>query len=255
MTKDHTTITISWTHFLFIGLISILVLLFPILIILVMMPLTIISLILSGYPIDFSKYSFLKKKNVIIPFLHFLHQLGVLNFFISLNSIVFYTITKIYYIFFFFCYGLTFLYFLVSRYYFYHLVVLKENFSTLALFLIYFLLFLTFCGSYLRTLINVSSIIVVVTRRYLPDLLDHVLRVDPSDIPPPEPKRSLFSFSRNTHNHHYPPQPKNTTWGRAGILIACGGLLVSSITDYHTSQQTQEAIRQTQEARRSNSRV
>lgn len=119
----------------------------------------------------------------------------------------------------------------------YHSIVLKEDFSTTALIVIYFFLVLTFCGSYLRTRINVSSIVVAVTRRHLPDLLDPVLRVDPSDIPPPEPKRSLFSFSLNTHNHHYPQQLKNTTWGRrTGILIACSGLLVSSFTFYHTSQ-------------------
>jgi hypothetical protein len=40
--------------------------------------------------------------------------------------------------------------------------------------------------------------------------------------------------------------------GRAGILIACGGLLVSGITFYHTSQQTAELRRQTLEFERQN---
>jgi len=56
---------------------------------------------------------------------------------------------------------------LVTRYYFYHKVVLSEDFLFLGLGLIYLLLFFSFLGSYLRVLINISQIVCIVARTIL----------------------------------------------------------------------------------------
>jgi len=238
-----TNISISVYHFWFIGLAALLVIFFPVFWLLIIMPLTIISLLLVGFPFDFAHYFSFHKQNLVVPVLKFLAELNILKFFITLYSLVFYTITKVYLFFCLFCYGLTLLYMLVSRYYFYHKFVLREEFSLSSIWLICLLLFIGFCGSYLRILINVSIIIVAATRQYMPELLDPLLRVEPPDLPSGSNK-SLFSFSYNNHNHHYPPQPKTTTWGRLGIFVALGGVVISGATYYHMQRQTYEFTRQ-----------
>src|SRR5271167_2187986 len=129
--QSFVTITnISLYHFLFIGVGSLLVLFFPMFWLIIIMPVTIISLILTDLPFKVLNYFSLQKRSLILPMLNLLNELNILRFFISLYSIVFYTITKVYYFFFFFCYGLTIVYIITSRYYFYHKVVLREEFSS-----------------------------------------------------------------------------------------------------------------------------
>ncbi len=231
-------------HLIFILIISALTQIFPMLWLIFFMPLTILSLVLGGIPYYIQPY--FPRVNLILPILEILGELNILKFFITLHSLVFYSITKIYLYFFVFCNVFTILYMIVSRYNFYHKVVLREDFSFDTSLVIGLLLFISFCGSYLRILINVSNVVVAVVRHYAPDLLDPLLRVQPEELPPGS-HRSLFHFSRNTHNNHYPPQPKSVTWGRAGFFIACGGMVLGGVTAYYTARQTYAMERQTLE--------
>lgn len=236
-------ISVSIYHLWLIGTGAFFVMLFPITWILLIMPLTIISLLLAVAGMPSYYFPKINPNTIVLPTLRFLKELNLLEFFTKLYMIVFYTKTRIYYNFRNICYGLTIVYMLVSRYYFYHQVVLREEFSYMALLVISLLLFVSFLGSYLRLLINVSQIIGVITRYYTPELLDPVLRVEPPELPPSSHK-SLFSFSHHTNNHYYPPQSKGVNWGRFGFIVACGGMLISGATYYHTTRQTYEFKRQ-----------
>ena len=244
------SITVSIVHFGIIALISLIIFLFPLMWLMFFMPLTVISLLLGAVPSYIQPY--FPKINIILPLLALLRELNLLKFFIDLHSLVFYTITKVYLFFFIFCYGLTFLYMAISRYNFYYKIVLREEFSYAGAFIIGSLIFFSCCGSYLRMLINVSNIIVIVTRRYSPELLDPLLRIDPPDLPPGSQQKGIFNFSRNTFNNHYPPAPKATNWGHFGVVAAVGTLLLSGATYYHTARQTIAAERQTYEFKRQN---
>lgn len=247
-----TSISVSSSHFYFIGVVSLIMLLFPISWLVFFMPLTFLSLILVGVPTYIQPY--LSNINIILPILQMLQKINILPFFITLHSIVFYTQLRIYQFFVIFCYGLTILYMLVGRYVFYHKVILHHEFSYGTLIIISTLLFISFCGSYLRMLINISNILVIITRQYAPELLDPLLRMYPPDFPPGT-KRSLFSFSRHTHNHnhnHYPPLPKTTGWSRIGVIAACTGVAISSAALYFTRQQYLEAQKQTLELKQQN---
>ena len=250
--SDHTSfppitnISVSIIHICLIVIGAVFVVIFPITWTLLVMPLTIISLVLgiAGVP-NFVQNYFPKinVNTVILPTLRFLKEISLLDFFIKLYMVVFYTEPKIFFYFRNFCYGLTVVYMLVSRYYFYHKVVLREEFSIGSITIICLLLFVSFFGSYLRILINVSQLVCIIARYYAPELLDQILRAEPPDLPP-SPRNSLFSFSKHVHNHYHPPQPKGFAWARLGFFVACGGMMISGATYYHTRLQTYEFKRQ-----------
>jgi hypothetical protein len=243
-------ITVPFFHFFLIGIGALITMFFPIFWLIFIMPLTVISLILV-FPCVI-QYVF-PRRNLIVIILNFLIEVNVFKFLTNLHSIVFYTKTKIYIMFVIFCYGLTIFYILVSRYNFYHKIVLRETFSFSTTLIIGVFLFIGLCGSYLRILINLSNIVVLAARAYVPEILDPILKVEPADYPINTP-RNFLGFSKHTHNHnHYhPPQPKTTGWSRFGVIAALGTLAVGSATYYHTRLQTAELQKQTQEFKRQN---
>ena len=247
-------ISVSIIHICLIVVGALFVVVFPITWTLVIMPLTIISLLLAiaGVPSFVQNYfPKINANTVVLPTLRFLKEISLLDFFTKLYMVVFYTEAKIFFYFRNFCYGLTIVYMLVSRYYFYHKVVLRDELSFVSITFICLLLFVSFLGSYLRILINVSQLVCIIARCYAPELLDPVVRVEPPEIPPSSHK-SLFSFSKHTHNHYHPPQTKGVNWGRFGFFVACGGMIISGATYYHTTLQTAAAQRQTYEFKRQN---
>ncbi len=158
-------IDFSIFHLFFISIFSLFMLVFPGSWLILIMPLTILSLLLGAGP--FFIQPFLTNTPITIATLRFLSEIKLMNLFSILYTATFYTQAKTYYNIRNICYGLTILYMLVTRYYFYHKVVLSEDFSFLGLGLIYLLLFFSFLGSYLRVLINISQIVCIVARTIL----------------------------------------------------------------------------------------
>jgi len=242
-------ISINLIHITLIVLLFLITFFLPNVWIVIILPMTIISLVFGIYPSYIQP--FFPKANIIYPLLDIMKQLKILSFFFDLHMLVFYTKTKIYYFFFIVCFGLTAMYLFASRYNFYKVYIWKEAYSFSGGIFIATLLFLGVLGSYLRTLINFSNIIVAIVRVYAPELLDPILRVEPPDLPPGS-NRSLFNFSKNTYNYHYPPQPKSAAWGRGSFIFAGVSTLIGVGTYYHMSRQTALAEQQLAESQRQN---
>jgi len=240
-------ISVSMYHILFIVFVATLTILFPTFWLLFILPLTVVSLCLAFSPFYFGHLS---QARIIVPFLEILQKLSILKFFVTLHSLVFYTKTKVYLWFLFGCHGLTLFYILLSRYYFYHTVILKEVFSFDTIGIVTIGLIIGFFGSYLRILITFSQLIIFFARKFTPEELPSLLRVDPHDFPQ-APNRSIFHYSKNINNYHR-PLPKNAHWGKAGFFLGFGSLVISGATYYHVAQQTEEARIQTLEFRTQN---
>lgn len=245
--------SVSKFHFIFLALISLCTLLFPYAWFILVLPIIILITVfnLTNY-MDY----FYPKVKLVLPLLELLQYFNILNFLFELHSIVFYSIQKIYYCFLLSCHISIIVYAGVSRYNFYHKIVLNENLSIECNLLLGVLLFFSFSGCYLRILTILSSILVSIIRVHKPELLNPLLRVEPGDFPPGSNK-SIFSFSKNTYHYHYPPGPKLNAWAKAGIITgiitAVGTMVTYELTRQQTDlqrRQTQEAIRQTAAAER-----
>jgi|SRR5579871_2422108 len=236
----------SWRHFCVVAFIVVLTFLFPRFWTIIILPIIILSFSLAGLPFGLFK----PKENSTKTLLQFLAEINVLKFFSNIHLLMYYSKQKIFVPLFILIHLLTLAYFCVSRYNFYHVVVLHEVYSIEKQFVILALLYITFAGYYFRLLVMLSTLIVMITRHLIPSLLPPILRVEPGDIPPEGPHKSIFSYTRTTHNHHYSPQPKMGMAGRAAIAGSVAGVVIAGVTLYYTHGQTLEARRQTLEARR-----
>jgi len=235
---------------------SLIVIFFPIVWVIIGFPLITISLALGMAAVPENCYRFLNRfinipnfNSLIKTILSLMNLYDLLPIFTKLYLIIFYTTPQTYYNIRNFCYGLTILNILVSRYYFYHKIILHQVFSYSELTLITFLIFISYLGIYLRMAINSSIILTFLIKVYMPQLSHPVLRVEPPDLPPGKSSKTFNLFNLNNsnhhhnHNHHY--APKNINWARCGLAVACLSLCISGATYYHVSQQTLEARRQT----------
>jgi len=251
---DETVITfntyIPFVHLTIIFIISLLTVMYPKFWMFCVMPLIFLSLAISYGPFI---QMFFPKKNIVLLILKALKETQILDTAQKLHLLVFYTETKLYLLFASFCFGNTLMYMVVSRYNFYHKVVLHEHFTFGFSFLIITLLIIGFAGSYLRTLIGISNVIVSASRAYNPDLLFPILRTEPADYPPDTPnsqRYSLFSFERHQHHHNHLPKIKSTNWSKLTFFGTLAGLAISMAAYHHISKQTDAALRSADEAKR-----
>ncbi len=100
--------------------------------------------------------------------------------------------------------------------------------------------------SYARTLINISTSLLLLARQYTPELLEPWLLTDVDNTPPPATTsptsnhNSLFTYVRNNHNHHYPLPPKRGIWTRYGFWFGLGALVTSGGLVYYVKTQADD---------------
>lgn len=196
----------------------------------------------------------------LIKILNFAYNYGILNFLGRLHVFMFYCDGTKFFIRAFMIHLMSFIYILLTRYYFYNFVFLHNApFTGIRYCLFLFFSFICLIAVYIRFLITLSIICINHIEILLPELLSNILKVEPS-LPldsalshSPMHPRSLIHFSyHNNNNHHHYPKPRMSSWGKFGIGLGVCTLCVGSYTAYNSYLTTQAALLQVSALQRQN---
>lgn len=207
--------------------------------------------------LNFSYYiqKYLSQYNAYVIFiLNLAYTHGILHFLGRLHIFIFYSGDKNFYIRAFIIHLMSFFYILLTRYYYYNFVFLKNS-PLIGFNYFLFLVFSFIClvAVYIRFLVTLSIICISKIEILLPHLLPNILQVEeaPTEAPssvPTTPKSFIhvsFHQNNNNHHHHY-PKPRMSSWGKFGIGIGVCTLCVGSYTAYNSYLAVQAAQIQAQ---------
>ena len=200
------------------------------------------------------------QKMFMDQFFIFLRDTGLLDLFIQFYIIFCFVSHKaIYY------YRLALIFFfsscsiLVSRWYFIHVILLKDSLSFYEKCVIYFILFLGVVMIYFRLSLNFSLFLITKSLTTYPNYLSpHLLFIldgeegtPPSSTPlPNQPGRKFalvnIQFTRASYRNYY--QPSSASVRTLGICLGVAGCAAALITAAYTIQQTGHAKTQAEQA-------
>ena len=212
--------------------------------------------------------AFLKtKEKITSTFIFLLYQMELLDF-LSVVYIKFFCVpSRLFHLRLLGIFICSVIYMSISRWYFYHNVILHESFSFIQYLLIYFWLILGISIIYLRLLINLSCIFIPLTLRLDPSLLSpsvlYVFGENNEDALPtqqtpkpsnkvPNDKRYSFINVNNTRKYYrqYFNASHSTSYRNIGLCIGVCGVGLAGLTAYFAKVQADVSTIQANESKK-----
>ena len=211
------------------------------------------------FPYRLYKNFFKKRRTVILKLLTVLEHYNILDFFMTIYVLFFYVPKRQFNIRLFLIVLFSLVYIITSRWYFYHSVVLHQDFSTLTQSLIFLLLFFGVSIAYLRVLVNISLILTPLAVALTPNLVAPCILYIVGEGPDPGSDQSLtskttttalkphYSFININSTRNFYHQYFNTknpgVYRNAGLCIGFCAMTAAGFAAYFTKIQADAAVK------------